>query len=36
MVDGTPENGGALIVLLNLLQMDDVLDRGQSEGGWCY
>ena len=28
MVDGTPENGGALIVLLNLLQMDDVLDRG--------
>jgi hypothetical protein len=35
-VDGTPENGGALIVLLNLLQMDDVLDRGQSEGGRCY
>jgi hypothetical protein len=28
MVDETPENGGALIVLLNLLKMDDVLDRG--------
>jgi hypothetical protein len=28
MVDPIPENGGALIVLLNLLQMDDDLDRG--------